>query len=69
MEERKQAKEMVDFLVRKSQNKDEKPKKDSLSLIGDVKKDPETKPDYMLKDKDSIKKVEDITKKIQEKIK
>ncbi|MFH1209343.1 MAG: hypothetical protein V1663_00960 [archaeon] len=69
MDERAQAKEMVDFLLRKSQGKDEKVKKDSLSLIGDVKRDPETKPDYMLKDKDSLKKVEDITKKIQEKVK
>ncbi|MBU2634553.1 MAG: hypothetical protein KJ674_04900 [Nanoarchaeota archaeon] len=60
--------DFVNLLVKKSKTK-EKTKADSISLLGPGKKDEEIKPYLMDKDDESIKKIEDITKKIKEKIK
>ena len=68
MDKRKQNEDFVDLMIKKGKVK-EMAKPDSLSLISPIKKDKPIKPYLMDKDDESIKKIEDITKRIKEKVK
>lgn len=68
MDKRKQNEDFVDLMVRKGKVK-ETAKPDSLSFISPTKKDKPIKPYLMDKDEENIKRIEDITKRIKEKVK